>query len=369
MKKEIELAKKEGLNYQSLILEEAQTDIKLIIKKALVSKINFNTMRKQILSVVYHAVKDIDSKQLKEISRVSLMNFAERLYRNCLINMGIPAPSILLAYGYMRANISLPSVVKQFKESRIDEQVVTPVVKPKTLPTTVKGGFKVQLNEPPIYNEIAQPLGIYGKDYMDIVKNQLDQLVKEQPKYDKHISLRNIAEMTVRYDAAIENINSLKAQGVNLVQSSRHANCSKRCEPWQGGYYTLDNTYQEVDGIKFQPLSNATDIYYTTKSGKTYKNGHITGFNCRHRLFPYKKGYSQPMVSAKEIEKQRNIDQRMRKYERDVRYYKEQALMYKGIDNKKYVQAKAKAIEINKQYIAFAKENSRAYYPSRTKVL
>ena len=124
-----------------------------------------------------------------------------------------------------------------------------------------------------------------------------------------------------------------------------------------------------VDGIQFQPLKNATDIYYTTKTGVTYKNGHITGFNCRHRLFPYKKGYTQPLVSAEEIEKQRNIDQRMRKYERDIRYYKERALMYKGVDNDIYVQARNKARRINERYIQFAKDNSRAYYPSRTQIL
>ena len=204
---------------------------------------------------------------------------------------------------------------------------------------------------------------------MDNVKKQLEEITRAQPKYDKHISLRNIAEMTVRYESALANIESLKKAGVNLVQSSRHANCSKRCEPWQGKYFTLDNTYQVVDGIQFQPLSNATDIYYTTKAGKTYKNGHITGYNCRHRLFPYKKGYSQPMVSAKEIEKQRQIDATMRKYERDIRYYKEKALMYKGIDYRIYVQAKSKARELNERYIQYAKENSRAYYPNRTKVL
>ena len=216
--------------------------------------------------------------------------------------------------------------------------------------------------------EIAQPKNVFSEEYAKRVKEVYNELAKAEPMYDTNISLRNIAEMTVRYDRTMEQIQGFISRGVNLVVGSQHANCSKRCEKWQGGHYTLDNTYQVVDGIEFQPLSNATDQYYTTKKGKTYKNGYLTGYNCRHYLMEYKKGMRQVSVSADVVEKQREIDHKMRYMERQIRQWKDMALMHKGVDRELYLKARQKAIDYNKKYIEFAKSNKRAYYPSRTDV-
>lgn len=257
-----------------------------------------------------------------------------------MIAMGIPTNSLLLAFGYLKSGANFQQVIKPYKPTPTDKMART----------------------------IAQPTARYNKEYFNMVKPALKQIIDSEPMYDEHISLRNIAEMTVRYDDTLKKIDNLVRQGVNLVISSKHANCSKRCEHWQGGHYTLDNTYQNVDGIEFQPLSNATDQYYITKQGKVYKNGHITGYNCRHYLMAYKKGYEQPMVSAEVVAKEREIDHRMRYMERQIRHWKDTALIYKGEDQSMYERARAKAVEYNSRYIQYAKANKRAYYPSRTDV-
>lgn len=245
--------------------------------------------------------------------------------------MGIPNVSLMLAIAYLRTGEKVESVIS--------------IYLPK---------------------EIA---GDYSRAYFKEVKKALKNIINSEPMYDERISLRNIAEMTVRYEKTTKNIEELKKNGVNLVVSSKHSNCSKRCEPWQGGHYTLDNTYQVVDGIEFQPLQNATDQFYTTKAGKVYKNGHITGFNCRHYLIPYKTGLKLPYISAKEVERERNIDHNMRYLERQVRKWKETAIIYKGVSQDEYLKARAKAKFYYKEYKDYAKENGRKYYQTRTEVL
>lgn len=54
--------------------------------------------------------------------------------------------------------------------------------------------------------------------------------------------------------------------------------------------------------------------------------------------------------------------------EREVRYWRNEALMYKNTNREYYQIARNTAIDANKEYIAFSKDNSRAYYPSRTQI-
>jgi hypothetical protein len=45
-------------------------------------------------------------------------------------------------------------------------------------------------------------------------------------------------------------------------------------------------------------LETATDVYYTTRAGKVWKNG-LLGFNCRHYLVAYKDGLRFPKPNPK----------------------------------------------------------------------
>lgn len=328
-----------------MLIEEAQTQIKLIISNNIMGYAGFRTYadcKGKIKKVIKECVNDIESKELKKLAYTTLNNYAERLLRDTLITLGVPAMSVLVAFDYYKRNVPIKTIVTQY------------IKKKPIIPDAI---------------EIAQPTQRFDKEYMEMVKPALSRLIDSEPMYDSHVSLRNIAEMTVRYESTMNAIADLKSRGINLVQSSRHANCSKRCEPWQGKYYTLDNTYRTVDGIEFQPLSNATDQFYTTKRGKVYKNGHITGYNCRHYLVPYRKGYSQPMVSARVVERERAIDHRMRSMERQIRHWKTKAIIFKDKDTEIYRTAKAKATFYYNRYRQYAERKGRAYYPSRTDIL
>lgn len=218
------------------------------------------------------------------------------------------------------------------------------------------------------------PLQRYSQEYISKnVKPALDRLANQEAKDPDDItgrnSLRNRAEMEVRYNENQGSIEELKVRGVKLVIASVHADCSERCRRWQGRVYSLDGSRGVTeDGRSYVPLEEATDVYYTTKIGKTYKNG-LLGFNCRHYLVEYRAGFyfpnPNPVVEKREYE----ITEEQRRMEREVRKWRVRAVESKGQDDEAYKKARQKAIEWNKAYIEFSKRNGRAYYPSRTKIL
>lgn len=311
----------------------------MAIKKYITGQESYARVLREVRKIIKETITDLESKELKISAKQTLENYVRQLMQKAFISIGIPLTLMMMAFNSLSTGVKFKDIAKTYSAE---------------LPKDVF--------------EIAQPKNVFSEEYAKRVKEVYSELAKAEPMYDTNISLRNIAEMTVRYDNTIKQIQGFISRGVNLVVGSQHANCSKRCEKWQGGHYTLDNTYQVVDGIEFQPLSNATDQYYTTKKGKTYKNGYLTGYNCRHYLMEYKKGMRQVSVSADVVEKQREIDHKMRYMERQIRQWKDMALMHKGVDRELYLKARQKAINYNKKYIEFAKSNKRAYYPSRTDV-
>ena len=181
-------------------------------------------------------------------------------------------------------------------------------------------------------------------------------------------SLRNRAEMEVRYEYHQNEIQSFKDAGTKLVVCSTHADCSDRCFPWQGKVYSLDGTSGKTeDGRSYVPLETATDIYYTTKAGKTYKNG-LLGFNCRHKLYEYVPGMGIPKVSRAEQRKENKINTKQRAMEKTVREWRMREELNKGAGNTaEYLYAQKKASEAYARYRKFSQENGRAYYPDRVK--
>lgn len=346
-------------------------DLKIITKKLLLDKISYSQATKEINKQINECVKLLESPDLKASAEQSLRQYASKIMLESLSNLSVPANFMYLAIGGYRRGMKTESIVKSYGSLGGEVQKFQKGLQhPRTEDMRYARNF-ITPRDLPVQNvgELGVANQEYGKIYMERVKKALDGLIASEVKYDEHISLRNIAEMTVRYEKTIKSLEELKARGINLIVTSRHENCSKRCEKWQGGHYTLDNTYQEVDGIQFIPLKVATDQYVTTKSGKTYKNGHLTGYNCRHYAIPYKKGYEPPMVTKDVVAKQRAIDQRMRELERLVRHWKEKAKMYESTNfTKEYKNAILKVRYWKKQYEVFCRANRRAIEPSRIQI-
>lgn len=343
------------LNNQAIELEEAETKIRLIVKNEYLKGTPREKINKLVLQVIDSAIKKITLPVLKEAGRKSLINFYNRQYMQISQIRGL---NLLVLLAIIKLNDKDSEIAKNMPLSRAKDIVREQM--------EAQGDINIRL--------YGSPMQKFSKDYMEKnVKPILDRLSKQFPLDPGDVSgrnsLRNRAEMEARYNGHLENIEQLRAQGNKLVVASSHSDCSERCQKWQGRVYSLDGTSGTApDGRKYVPLEEATDVYYTTKAGKTYKNG-LLGFNCRHYLVAYKDNYKFPKVSAEEEREQYKITLKQRQLERDVRYWRTQAIEIKGVDAKAYSFARQKAIDYNKKYIAFSKENNRAYYPSRTKII
>lgn len=214
----------------------------------------------------------------------------------------------------------------------------------------------------------------YGLHYMSEVRKRLRNVAALSAKedYESNVSLRNVAEMQIRYEKHLDDLDTLKREGVNLVWISTHSNCSKRCQPYQGKLYSLDGTSGKTDeGYTFEPLEVATDVYYTTKRGIRYKNG-LFGFNCRHEMTPYTPGSKPTEIPDKVVEHQRELEKTQREYERAIRYEKTLYEVSRNLGTKETDeiarQAWHKARELNARYKEFCKANNLPYPAERVQI-
>lgn len=347
------------LNEQASVLVDAQTDIKTAIKQGVLSGAPSSVVKERVKKIIDTALARIRSPTLKEDARKSLMSFANNAYTRFVLPLAQIPLTVLPAVVVLMRGITA-------KEEKGD------VYYPKTAEER-KALLKIRPTLDYETREMGLPLKEFHKVYMDRVDSALQGLARENAldpnDFRGRNSLRNLSEMQVRYERHQEEIERFRGKGTKLVVCSVHADCSDRCAPWQGGVYSLDGTEGvTADGRRFVPLETATDIYYTTKAGRTYKNG-LLGFNCRHRLLEYKPRMVIPTVSEEERKKEDAITRRQRAMEREVIFCREEALIDKDTNVSEYRKWKRRAQEAYEAYKQFSKENHRAYYPDRVKIL
>ena len=350
MMKRWEIAKNAGLNWQVVLIEDLQTDIKLVIRDDVLADRSFNQTHKHVTELIQTAVRELESKELKALVQRSFPLFASKVYVKTVTLFGTRTTALfLLTYASSRGE-RLPPKLQTQLETRTQ---IKPINRP------IK-------DVPAIYNR-AVPNEVYNKEYEREVIQRMKDLATMPAKedYSEYSSVRASAERQVRWEWHEKQLADLQDKGVDLVWIDSHANCSARCQPWQGKLYSISGKSGEIDGVKYQPLSNATDIYYTTKTGKTWKNGCISGFGCRHRLIEYKQGFRPETIPADVVEKERTIDKTQRGMERKIRSYEAKALYYKGTIPKLYKHYRSLAKTATNEYIDYSHKNNVAYYPSR----
>ena len=343
------------LNGQASVFVDAQTDIKTAIKQTVLSGKGKDEVKAQVKKIIDRAIARIRSPTLKEDGRLSLMRFADKAYMQFVTDLQSIAIQFLPAIVILMRGITS-------KEQLKDEYFLSTASERKA---ALNLGFTV-------YNK-GIPLQEFQKRYIERVDKALENLAEinalDPNDFTGRNSLRNLAEMQVRYERHQDEIEGFKQRGTRLVVCSVHADCSDRCSHWQGGVYSLDGTSGITeDGKHFQPLENATDVYYTTKAGRTYKNG-LLGFNCRHKLYEYKVGMVVPTVSEDERKRENAITRRQRELEREVISARENALTYKGVNTRLYNKWRNIARKCYDFYKRYSEDNGRAYYPDRVKIL
>lgn len=342
-----ELAKQQGLKWQTILVQDCETDIKVIALDGARRKLPFAEVNRRVTAKINECVKELDTQELKTLAKNSLTTYASRMYLEWVFVYGDKDNADMILAAFLMSGQKVPDKVVK----RLLALPIASDVKPYV------GAYNRA-----VANGI-NPLD-YEREVIKRVNGILDTVAKED--YSDRYSLRSGVEIRLRQEWHEKQLQGFKDSGVNLVWIDTHANCSERCEPYQGRLYSLDGTVGEIDGIKYVPLEVATNIYATTKAGKTYKNGCISGFNCRHKLIPYKRGFKPIAIPQSVIDKQREIDHNMRHLERTVRVYETRALGWKKTNNRVlYKRYKDLANKWTEKYVEYAKANNVAFYPSR----
>jgi hypothetical protein len=347
------------LNNYTLLIEKAQEDIRELIKQAFFNYEPFYLTQVKLYKLIDNAIKSIKIARLKQDAYNSLIRFAN-VQKNIWQSIGL-APFVIRYIGAQASKDFKPTI----SSTKTEKAVVRAILAPKVTPTS--SAIRKDLSYRTFDKGV--PLAQFYKEvWQDQIKPRLDNLVQtialDPNDLTGRNSLRNLAEMEVRYQEHKDNINDLRNKGVKIVICSAHEDCSERCYPWQKQrFFSLDGTYGEIDGHKYIPLEVATDVWYTTKIGRRYKNG-LLGFNCRHKLYEYT-GQLTPTVSAKVRKEEYGITLKQRALERAVRRKKIEAEVLKGINETAYKQAKAEAKRLIKEYESYSRSKSRAFYPMR----
>jgi hypothetical protein len=198
----------------------------------------------------------------------------------------------------------------------------------------------------------------------------MDELAQQHLTLDKY-SLRNKAEIKVRYDVINEDLQRLKDKGVKFVVSSAHANASERCSWWQGKIFILDidiatREMGQYDGVKpQQTIKGYIDgkPFYSLK--EACENGFLS-YNCQHRLIAYYKGIHLQTYDLVKVEKRRNISQNQRYLERQIRYLRTKMELAVNEEEKKIYHKQV--IELARDYKKFCKDNNVPRYDWRTQI-
>lgn len=341
-----------GDSWQVLAVESAQTELKLAAKNAVLTDAPFQKANEEFSRIIKELTDELENERLIIRCRQVLPVFALRVYIGLLKVFGLGTPNNLLALG------TIQTVGGEL--GKIAAQAI------ETIP-------KMSVREW-AYNR-ATPNFVQYSEVQKRVVQGLKEIAAMEPKpdYTSNINLRNIAEMEIRYQHQVGELDRLRENGTRLVWIEPHSNCSKRCEKYQGKLYSLDKTRGAVDGEPFAPLEVATNNpadRYTTKAGITYQNGCITGFNCRHRLIPYNKGNKPSPVPAKVIERARRIEEEQRRMEREIRRWREVRLMLGDIGaGKAYTAANKRCVQLREKYEAFSRKNNVPFFRERLRVI
>lgn len=346
--KRYQLAKKQGLPWQVVLVQDAETDLKMLVRNCILAGDNLAAVNDKVTKFIKGVVDELESEAIKARVRQSFPLFATRLYYKWLTVFGTQA----LAFAYLKALKAQKTPIPKAIEETL-----------KAIPKKRELSVYTPSFDAKAYNR-ATPNNMYNLEYEKEIQKRINEIADMSAKtdYRSRYSLRASVELELRWEHNQAQIDGFRSKGAKLAWIDSHANCSERCAQWQAKLYSLDGTSGEIDGVEYQPLEVATEIY--DKYG--YRNGCLSGFNCRHKLIEYKKGFRPQQIPESVMKRQRELEREQRYMERRVRQYECRALMSKAEHQTgAYKRYKELAREWTKRYEDFSKQNKIPFYPSR----
>lgn len=279
----------------------------------------FKRIREEI-DVFCREFSDMDNgEEIAARYRIELAEFAREAYEMAMTMVGTMTP-----YMFAQALVD-PARLTGRQKTALEQSVpvtfeMTEKVARRAAQTVYRedtgGGYTNATPAHTFYTEIHKEAKSRMGEFEDLKTHKIPMA---------NLNPRNIVEMAVRWDKYKEEKARLKANGVRLVYVPPHANCSKRCQPYQGKVYSLTGQTERFDGRVFPPIEDAADnvtVRGKKDPSRVYAAG-LFAYNCRHRMVPYQEGQNVEVIPAEAIERRRELETKQRELERDVRYLKE----------------------------------------------
>lgn len=320
-----------------IAVQTVVTKIKELIVGSVAKGVNKDEITRQLNKLISDFCKTIDNEALREQNRKALVTAAKKWYYTTTTTFEIVNRNLLSMSGNIYrigANDSTSHITELRPRQDRGINLGTPLI--ADYKRSVRLAMKALAADPPLVVTRRD-----GKTYT--------------------MPIRNRAEIAVRYDANVKDLQKFASSGVDLVWTSQHPNCSPRCKDYQGKLWSISGKSGKINGITYRPLSEA--IQGKLKDG----NGIITGYNCRHRLIEYTANSHPPQeLSEAEIKKEYAIDKKQRAYENNIRHMKTNERLLRATGDIEGAKALRKRWRrATKLYQAYSFENGRPFHPDR----
>lgn len=314
-----------------LVIENANTELKKILNDAMMGAYNKSFTKALVSELIQRTIHELEEmeapKDLIHSTEIGLKQTFLRQYTFILSTLEKYRRSdksgiIRLTLKNMRSNVPLDYT------DRGGGIVVD-----------VQDGVKIydaSINNLRDYmTEVEEAAGARYVDYANLVEQAIIQVgdgiadgtLTEVDKLGRHKSIRNMAEITVRYNLIVEDVKRM-GDDVKFVVGSSHPNQSQRCSYWAGKIFLMDIDVATREMGQFDKNHPPTPTILGYIDGKPYyslkqacENGFLS-WNCQHRLVKYYKGINPQKYNIYQAKGQNTLTTRQRVLENRIRQYK-----------------------------------------------
>ena len=374
-----------------LVIENANTELKVILNNALMYGYNKSYTKLLVSNLIKETKQELEEMEApKDI---------------------IHSTEVALKQTFLRQYTFMLTILEKSKKSDKTGILGLTLKKLKTNApldvVTGGGGITLELDgeDMQVFNtsvtnlrdfltEVEEAAGARYVDYANLVQEKIieigdaiaDGTLTELDSLGRHKSIRNMAEINVRYNLIVDDVKRM-GKDVKYVIASSHPNASERCSWWQGKIFLLDIDVATREMGEYKGTQPTQTIlgyidgkpYYSLK--QACENGFLS-YNCQHRLVKYYKGANPPQYDFVQVEKNRNLTTRQRVLENRIRQYKAREVIANSNVKKVYLDpfsgnyrkmSQKRNAELMSQYWtqrynALCKENNLPRYVWRTRI-
>ena len=349
----------------ALIIEEANIQMKLALKTGVI-----DTTKKEVIKSNVRKIIDSTKNELKKAEAPqALIDRTDKTLKLRFADWYTYITQQLLKEATRAKN---PLLFKSYKEITGED-----LKKSKGLVVEMGGYIEGSIPNIEDYMTTGRTAGAqsFMDGYVEAVKSAMKAIAEKnlvmKDRLGRKLSLRNMAEMTARFQNTQERLKKLKDAGTEYVIASSHSNASKRCQIWQGKIFIIDceigaRFQQKVDfSYRPTPVGKIDGLdYYSLKDAMLHG---FLGYNCRHRLVKYRKGMDLfNEYDANTIAKERYLEEHQRCLERKIRKAKEKSMLAIGPKERRAYTNESKHYQ--EIYVKFCQDKGLVNYEWRTRI-